>query len=190
MTSANPGRFGGRFVPETLMPALDALEQAYSAARADGHFKAELARDLSAFAGRPTPVTLAENLTRLFGGAKVFLKREDLVHTGAHKLNNTLGQARLALRMGKRRVIAETGAGQHGVATASWPRSTSSSPPPIDRCATAWPTSTRSLWRNAIPALARASKLRAVPSRASCSRRSIRRPPRRLFPASRTVDDG
>jgi tryptophan synthase beta chain len=121
MTPESPGRFGrfgGRFVPETLMPALDALERAYAAARADAHFRAELSRDLSAFAGRPTPVTFAQNLTRLFGGAKVFLKREDLVHTGAHKLNNTLGQARLALRMGKGRVIAETGAGQHGVATA------------------------------------------------------------------------
>ncbi len=121
MTASDPGRFGrfgGRFVPETLMPALDELEKAWAASRGDAQFQAELAADLSAFAGRPTPVTFAANLTRRFGGARVYLKREDLVHTGAHKLNNTLGQARLALKMGKKRVIAETGAGQHGVATA------------------------------------------------------------------------
>ncbi len=116
-----PGRFGpygGRYVPETLIPALDELAAAWEKARGDKAFLDALASDLRDFAGRPTPITFAQNLTRSFGGADVFLKREDLLHTGAHKLNNTLGQVRLALQMGKRRIIAETGAGQHGVATA------------------------------------------------------------------------
>ena len=116
-----PGRFGaygGRYVPETLIPALDELAAAWEKARVDNAFLEALASDLRDFAGRPTPITFAQNLTRSFGGADVFLKREDLLHTGAHKLNNTLGQVRLALQMGKQRIIAETGAGQHGVATA------------------------------------------------------------------------
>ncbi len=116
-----PGRFGpygGRYVPETLIPALDELAAAWEKARSDKAFLDALASDLRDFAGRPTPITFVQNLTRSFGGADVFLKREDLLHTGAHKLNNTLGQVRLALQMGKRRIIAETGAGQHGVATA------------------------------------------------------------------------
>jgi len=116
-----PGRFGaygGRYVPETLIPALDELAAAWEKARVDNAFLEALASDLRDFAGRPTPITFAQNLTRSFEGADVFLKREDLLHTGAHKLNNTLGQVRLALQMGKRRIIAETGAGQHGVATA------------------------------------------------------------------------
>ena len=106
-------------MPETLIPALDELEQAWAEARVDPGFLDALARDLRDFGGRPTPLTFAERLTASFGGAEVWLKREDLLHTGAHKLNNTLGQVRLALRMGKSRVIAETGAGQHGVATAA-----------------------------------------------------------------------
>jgi tryptophan synthase beta chain len=113
------GDFGGRFVPETLMPVLNELEIAYKEARADSTFWAEfeaLSRDYS---GRPTPLYLAEKLTRHCGGARIFLKREDLAHTGAHKINNALGQGLLARRMGKRRIIAETGAGQHGVATAA-----------------------------------------------------------------------
>ncbi|MFN0061697.1 MAG: tryptophan synthase subunit beta [Myxococcaceae bacterium] len=112
------GPYGGRFVPETLIPALDELEAAWKSAQQDSAFLAELAQDLREFAGRPTTLTFAANLTRRFGGADIWLKREDLLHTGAHKLNNTLGQVRLAKRMGKRRIIAETGAGQHGVATA------------------------------------------------------------------------
>ncbi|HVC27140.1 MAG TPA: tryptophan synthase subunit beta [Nitrososphaerales archaeon] len=112
------GAFGGQFVPETLVPAVQELEKAYLAARKDKAFTAELERLLHDFAGRPTPVYLAENLTAHAGGARIFLKREDLLHGGAHKINNTIGQALLAKRMGKRRIIAETGAGQHGVATA------------------------------------------------------------------------
>lgn len=112
------GRYGGRYVPETLIPALDELADAWERARADRAYLDALGEDLRNFAGRPTPLTFAQNLTRDFGGADVWLKREDLLHTGAHKLNNTLGQVRLALQMGKRRIIAETGAGQHGVATA------------------------------------------------------------------------
>lgn len=112
------GPYGGRYVPETLIPALDELTAAWEEARADEPFLSALRADLRDFAGRPTPVTFAANLTRDAGGADIWLKREDLLHTGAHKLNNTLGQVRLALRMGKRRIIAETGAGQHGVATA------------------------------------------------------------------------
>ena len=112
------GKYGGRFVPEVLMAAIKELEEAYAHAKQDPSFKKELAYYLSEYAGRPTPLYYAENLTRKVGGAKIFLKREDLAHGGAHKINNTLGQALLAKRMGKKRVIAETGAGQHGVATA------------------------------------------------------------------------
>ena len=113
------GPYGGIFVPETLMAALEELEAVYRSARADPEFQAELRRHLAEFAGRPTPLYFAERLTRHCGGAKIYLKREDLLHTGAHKINNTIGQALLALRMGKKRIIAETGAGQHGVATAA-----------------------------------------------------------------------
>jgi tryptophan synthase beta chain len=113
------GPYGGRYVPETLIPALDELEAAYRAARLDPAFQAELDHYLRTVVGRPSLLTLAERLTAELGGAKVYLKREDLNHTGAHKINNTIGQALLARRMGKRRVIAETGAGQHGVATAT-----------------------------------------------------------------------
>jgi len=111
------GRFGGRYVPETLMPALEELEAAWVEARDDAAFHAELDILLRDFAGRPTPLYFAERLSEL-RGAELWLKREDLLHTGAHKINNALGQALLAKRMGKRRIIAETGAGQHGVATA------------------------------------------------------------------------
>lgn len=113
------GEFGGRFVPETLMSALEELDKAYGVATRDAEFRRELASYLEAYAGRPTPLYLARRLTAEVGGAKVYLKREDLCHTGAHKINNTLGQVLLARKMGKRRVIAETGAGQHGVATAA-----------------------------------------------------------------------
>jgi tryptophan synthase beta chain len=113
------GPFGGIFVPETLMAALEELESVYKSARSDPSFQADLRRHLAEFAGRPTPLYYAERLTRHCGGAKIYLKREDLLHTGAHKINNAIGQALLALRMGKRRIIAETGAGQHGVATAA-----------------------------------------------------------------------
>ena len=112
------GKYGGRFVPETLMPVLDELEESYRRISEDAAFKRELAYYLKEFVGRPTPLYYASNLTKRFGGAKVYLKREDLAHGGAHKINNTMGQALLAKKMGKRRVIAETGAGQHGVATA------------------------------------------------------------------------
>lgn len=113
------GEFGGRFVPETLMHALQMLEKAYASARRDRKFREELGYYLKEYAGRPTPLYLAENLSARLGIGKVYLKREDLLHTGAHKINNTLGQVLLARRMGKGRVIAETGAGQHGVATAT-----------------------------------------------------------------------
>ncbi|MFH1023805.1 MAG: tryptophan synthase subunit beta [Planctomycetota bacterium] len=113
------GPYGGRFVPETLMPALAQLERVWGESRRDGAFRRELARHLADYAGRPTPLYFAERLTERLKGPRVYLKREDLLHTGAHKINNTLGQALLAIRMGKRRVIAETGAGQHGVATAA-----------------------------------------------------------------------
>jgi tryptophan synthase beta chain len=113
------GPYGGRFVPETLMAPLEELERAYDAARADAHFARELAALLKNFAGRPTPLQFAERLTAHLGGPRIYLKREDLLHTGAHKINNCLGQGLLAVRMGKRRIIAETGAGQHGVATAT-----------------------------------------------------------------------
>ena len=113
------GPYGGRYVPETLIPALEELERAWAEARLDKGFLTAVALDLRDFGGRPTPLSFAERLTRSFGGAEVWLKREDLLHTGAHKLNNTVGQVRLAMRMGKSRIIAETGAGQHGVATAA-----------------------------------------------------------------------
>ncbi len=112
------GKFGGRFVPEVLMEAINELENAYAKARKDPRFQKQLDYYLSEFVGRPTPLYLAKNLTRKLGGAKIYLKREDLAHGGAHKINNTMGQALLAKRMGKTRIIAETGAGQHGVATA------------------------------------------------------------------------
>ncbi len=111
--------FGGRFVPETLMPALDELSRAFEESKIDASFQEELARLSHHYAGRPTPLYYAENLSRELGGAQVYLKREDLAHTGAHKINNALGQGLLAKRMGKQRIIAETGAGQHGVATAT-----------------------------------------------------------------------
>ncbi len=113
------GAYGGRFVLETLMAAHEELEAAYAEARRDERFQAELDRLLRHYVGRPTPLYFAENLTRELGGARIYLKREDLAHTGAHKINNALGQALLARRMGKPRIIAETGAGQHGVATAT-----------------------------------------------------------------------
>ena len=113
------GEYGGRFVPETLMPAIYELETAYRDSQADEQFQAELASLLTTFAGRPTELYFAENLTKRLGGAKIYIKREDLAHTGAHKINNALGQGLLAKRMGKQRIIAETGAGQHGVATAT-----------------------------------------------------------------------
>jgi tryptophan synthase beta chain len=120
-TSSKPGKFGkygGQYVPETLMEPLRALEEAYNRFSHDPLFKKELAGWLDNFAGRPTPLYLAANLSRHVGGSRIYLKREDLLHGGAHKINNTLGQALLAKKMGKRRIIAETGAGQHGVATA------------------------------------------------------------------------
>ncbi|MEM4021113.1 MAG: tryptophan synthase subunit beta [Nitrososphaerota archaeon] len=112
------GRFGGRYVPETLMEALSELEESYIKLKNDPDFRRDLDYMLREYAGRPTPLYYAENLTKIIGGAKIYLKREDLLHGGAHKINNTLGQGLLAKRMGKKRVIAETGAGQHGVATA------------------------------------------------------------------------
>lgn len=113
------GGFGGKFVPETLMYALEELEEKYLKLKGDPDFQRELEYLLKEYAGRPTPLYFAKNLTEHVGGAKIYLKREDLLHTGAHKINNTLGQVLLTRRMGKRRVIAETGAGQHGVATAT-----------------------------------------------------------------------
>ena len=112
------GEFGGKYIPETLAPAIEELEENYLKIRNDKNFKKELGRLLIDYAGRPTPIYFAKNLTKTTGGAKIYLKREDLLHGGAHKINNTLGQALLAKRMGKKRIIAETGAGQHGVATA------------------------------------------------------------------------
>ncbi len=113
------GAYGGRYVPETLMAALEELEAAYEAAKSDPTFYAELNALLADFAGRPTPLFYASRLTEKLGGARIYLKREDLLHTGAHKINNAVGQGLLARRMGKKRIIAETGAGQHGVATAT-----------------------------------------------------------------------
>ena len=119
MKKGRYGKFGGQYVPETLMTALIELEQAYEAAKEDPSFQKELDYYLRDFVGRENPLYFAERLTELVGGAKIFLKREDLNHTGAHKINNSLGQALLAIRMGKRKIVAETGAGQHGVATAT-----------------------------------------------------------------------
>ena len=113
------GAYGGRYVPETLMAPLEELERAYTEARSDAKFQQELNDLLHNFAGRPTPLQFASRLTEYLGGPKIYLKREDLLHTGAHKINNCIGQGLLAARMGKRRVVAETGAGQHGVATAT-----------------------------------------------------------------------
>src|SRR4051812_124097 len=113
------GLYGGRFVAETLMPLILDLEHAYNDAKNDPAFKAQMGGYLKTYVGRPSPLYFAERLTEHFGGAKIYLKREDLNHTGAHKVNNCIGQALLTLRMGKKRVIAETGAGQHGVATAT-----------------------------------------------------------------------
>ncbi|TMI81801.1 MAG: tryptophan synthase subunit beta [Bacillati bacterium ANGP1] len=113
------GAYGGRYVPETLIPVLDELEAEYAQAVRDPAFAAEVDRYLRTFCGRPTPLYFARRLTEALGGARIYLKREDLLHTGAHKMNNTIGQVLLAIRMGKRRIIAETGAGQHGVATAT-----------------------------------------------------------------------
>ncbi|HKO12168.1 MAG TPA: tryptophan synthase subunit beta [Acidobacteriaceae bacterium] len=123
-TAAKPvagrfGAYGGRYVPETLVAALDELEHAYAEAQADPDFHLKLDSLLRDYAGRPTPLYFAPRMTDSLGGAKIYLKREDLLHTGAHKINNCLGQALLAVRMGKKRIIAETGAGQHGVATAT-----------------------------------------------------------------------
>ncbi len=113
------GPYGGQFVPETLMPALTELEAAFVSAMADPEFRGEYDRLMASYVGRPTPITHARRLTEKLGGAQVYLKREDLAHTGAHKINNALGQALLAKRMGKQRIVAETGAGQHGVASAT-----------------------------------------------------------------------
>lgn len=118
-TKGHFGPYGGRYVPEVLMAPLEELEQAYLQARADRTFQSELSELLENYAGRPTPLYYARRLSETAGGARIYLKREDLLHTGAHKINNALGQALLARRMGKKRIIAETGAGQHGVATAT-----------------------------------------------------------------------
>lgn len=117
-TAGKFGKYGGKFVPESLMAAVNELENEYAKASKDPSFSKELERYLSRYGGRPTPLYFARNLTKKWGGGRIYLKREDLLHGGAHKLNNTLGQALLSKKMGKRRVIAETGAGQHGVATA------------------------------------------------------------------------
>jgi len=118
-TRGRYGPYGGRYVPETLMAPLEELERAYAEASADPSFQARLSKLLYDFAGRPTPLQFASRLTEQFGGPRIYIKREDLLHTGSHKINNCLGQGLLAVRMGKKRVIAETGAGQHGVATAT-----------------------------------------------------------------------
>src|SRR5881398_3170487 len=118
-TSGRFGAYGGRYVPETLMSALEELEREYEKAKRDRKFRRRLDELLRTYAGRPTPLFFARRLTQKLGGAKIYLKREDLLHTGAHKINNCLGQALLVERMGKNRVVAETGAGQHGVATAT-----------------------------------------------------------------------
>src|SRR5213593_4320193 len=119
ITSGRFGAYGGRYVPETLMSALEELEREYEKAKRDRKFRRRLDELLRTFAGRPTALFFAQRLTEKLGGAKIYLKREDLLHTGAHKINNCIGQALLVERMGKHRVIAETGAGQHGVATAT-----------------------------------------------------------------------
>src|SRR5262245_21228949 len=113
------GEFGGRYVPETLVEPVEQLERAYLKVREDPGFADELDGLLKHYVGRPTPLYETKRLAEAYGGARIFLKREDLTHTGAHKINNALGQALLAVRMGKRRIVAETGAGQHGVATAT-----------------------------------------------------------------------
>ena len=113
------GPYGGQYVPETLMPALTELETAFVNSQQDAEFKKEFENLLATYVGRPTPLTYAKRLSEMLGGAQIYLKREDLAHTGAHKINNALGQALLVKRMGKQRVVAETGAGQHGVATAT-----------------------------------------------------------------------
>src|SRR5215467_6991158 len=113
------GKYGGRFVPETLIPSLDELTAAYLQLRDDLDFQADLAHLQKTYVGRPTPISYARRLSEHLGGAQIYLKREDLAHSGAHKINNALGQALLAKRMGKQRIIAETGAGQHGVASAT-----------------------------------------------------------------------
>ena len=113
------GPYGGRYVPETLVKALDELTAAYRKLKADRSFQSEVRHYLNSYAGRPTAVYEARNLTKHFGRARIFLKREDLCHTGAHKINNTLAQGLLAVKLGKKRIVAETGAGQHGVATAT-----------------------------------------------------------------------
>ena len=113
------GDFGGKYVSETLITALEELEKVYSKVKRDKSFQKEVIKDLNDFVGRPSPLYFAERWTKKLGGAKIYLKREDLNHTGAHKINNTVGQGLLAKKMGKKRVIAETGAGQHGVATAT-----------------------------------------------------------------------
>ncbi|MGH9664100.1 MAG: pyridoxal-phosphate dependent enzyme, partial [Bryobacteraceae bacterium] len=118
-TRGHFGPYGGRYVPEVLMAPLEALEKAYLEARVDPAFQEELKDLLSNYAGRPTPLYYARRLSETLGGARIYIKREDLLHTGAHKINNCLGQVLLARRMGKKRIIAETGAGQHGVATAT-----------------------------------------------------------------------
>ncbi len=118
-TKGKFGTYGGQFVPETLMPALAELETAYEIAKADQNFQAELSHLLKTYVGRPTPLSFAKRLTNHLGGTKIYLKREDVAHTGAHKINNALGQALLAKRMGKPRIVAETGAGQHGVGSAT-----------------------------------------------------------------------
>src|ERR671938_832686 len=112
------GKYGGKYIPETLVPAIEELESAYEKNKRDKEFQKELSYYLRNYAGRPTPLYFAKNLTDHIGGARIYLKREDLLHGGAHKTNNALGQALLAKRMGKKRIIAETGAGQHGVGTA------------------------------------------------------------------------
>src|SRR5690606_38547613 len=113
------GEYGGRFIPETLIPAVEELTSAYEEAKEDPEFIAQFHEELQNYVGRPTPLYFAKRLSKEVGGAQIFLKREDLNHTGAHKINNAVGQILLAKRMGKRRIIAETGAGQHGVATAT-----------------------------------------------------------------------
>src|SRR6266446_2740959 len=113
------GVFGGVFVPETLMPAIQQLKEEYTRAKADPQFRAQLEELLRTFCGRPTPLYFAERLTQKLGGPRIYFKREDLLHTGAHKINNAIGQGLLAKRMGKPRIVAETGAGQHGVASAT-----------------------------------------------------------------------
>ncbi|HZD81238.1 MAG TPA: pyridoxal-phosphate dependent enzyme, partial [Nitrososphaeraceae archaeon] len=112
------GKYGGKYIPETLVPAIEELEVAYEKYKENSDFQDQLSYYLTQYAGRPTPLYFAKNLTEYVGGAKIYLKREDLLHGGAHKTNNTLGQGLLAKRMGKKRIIAETGAGQHGVGTA------------------------------------------------------------------------